>query len=511
MPIPYSPPGINVSELTTPSVLPTIAPPGVVAVVGLASGFIRKTDAVTLVGTTAVALPTVTSVAGATMTVGAIVSVKAADPSVNFGAYTYNNTNGYGSAEYTFSNTAKTIVRVGTGGGGAAGVSAIPDGSTVYVTYNYLPANYFIATKFSDLASIEERYGSAYDPTGTLINSPLSFGAMVALENGARQVYCAPLFSLTTPTDPTSARNQPSSEANAYTQTVWQQTLTGLRDFNDVNIVVPIAGEKSAVLSDATAIFGWVQDHIYWARSNGQYIMGILGSDTTQGVAISGTTLRTNAGNIASQYGGLYCQQLALINSTKFGRRLPNTGQTWFVGGQYMAAAIAGMLSSAPANQPITRQQPSGFISTDYKVKSEKVLDGGVGLLVIDDLGNNQLQIRHGLTLDNTSTASREISVVRTKHVVISSVQSTLNSQILGKVFPAGDAPLVVATAASGVLELLKQGGNIVDYHSVAARTLANIDPTTIELRFSYKPAFPVNYINIVFSLDTTNNTISVH
>jgi hypothetical protein len=36
-----------------------------------------------------------------------------------------------------------------------------------------------------------------------------------------------------------------------------------------------------------------------------------------------------------------------------------------------------------------------------------------------------------------------------------------------------------------------------------------SLEPTTIQVKFSYRPAFPVNYIDVSFSLDLTTQTIT--
>lgn len=508
MALPYTPPGVTVSELATPSVAPFIVSPGAVAIVGLSSGTIRRTDAVTLTGTTAVVLPGVPL--GASLTTGAIVSVKASDPAVAHGSYVYNTTNGYGASEYTFSNTAKTIARVASGGGGAAGASAIPDGSTVYVTYDYLPDNYFTAQKFTDLSSVEERYGSALNTSGTAINSFLSFGAAVAFQSGAREVYCAPLFKLTTASDPTTVRNQPANAGEIYAATTWEQTLYGLRDFDDVSTVFPAVGQVSGSATDQAIldIFSKVQDHISFQKDAGQYIVAYVGEDSTQGSTVTASTLRTHAQTLRARYGGTLSENIVLVNSTKLKRPLPFTGADWYIGGQWAAASLAGLNASLPPATPCTRLTLPGFTANaDQRIKAERLKDASEGLTVLETR-EGSVQIKHGITIDNTAVDRRELSVVRAKHRMNESIRTTIDEQLIGKVFTDEDAPAVVASAVTGVLALLKQQGIIGNYADVQARTLAG-DPTTVEVRFSYKPLFPLNYVAVKFSLNTTTREVT--
>jgi hypothetical protein len=39
---------------------------------------------------------------------------------------------------------------------------------------------------------------------------------------------------------------------------------------------------------------------------------------------------------------------------------------------------------------------------------------------------------------------------------------------------------------------------------------IASLEPTTIRASYSYRPAFTLNYIDIVFSLDLSSQTVTV-
>ena len=177
------------------------------------------------------------------------------------------------------------------------------------------------------------------------------------------------------------------------------------------------------------------------------------------------------------------------------------------VGGQYAAAAIGGMIASRAVYQPLTRQALSGFSQLgEVRTKSGKNADAAVGLMVIEDK-DGLVQVRHAVTMDTSSTPARELSVVRAKHRVIESIRQTIDDQIIGQVVADGDAALVVRSAIIGVLDQLRSERDIVSYSDVQSR-VASLDPTTIEVRFSYAPAFPVNYVNVVFSLDLSGGNV---
>jgi hypothetical protein len=58
------------------------------------------------------------------------------------------------------------------------------------------------------------------------------------------------------------------------------------------------------------------------------------------------------------------------------------------------------------------------------------------------------------------------------------------------------------------VLTLLQSAGAIVAYGTVNA-ALTSLNPTIITANFAYRPSFPVDYVNVTFSLDLTNSTVS--
>ena len=494
MALAYRPPGTSVTEIVSPTISPLLATPTSVCLVGLAQGVITRTDSFTIHGTTATPLPGLPS--GATLS-GVVSVVDALDP-------TKGATNGSGytlTTDYTVQAGAGTITRVGAG--------AIADGALVNVTYQYVPADYFDPIRLDSLGSVESRFGSAYNTSGTAINSHVSYAAAVAFENGASDVVIQPLFARSTPGDPTTARSQPTA-TQAATTTTWADTLHILRDIEDINVLVPVVGQSMENIADAQqlAILQVVQDHIRFMKLEEQYIIGIFGEDSTASTSEGQlATLTAHAGTLAARYGGDLAEQTILVSPSKFARALPLMGQAINVGGQYAAAAIAGMLAARPVSAALTRRQLAGFTGVmETRTKTQKNQEAAAGLMVVEQK-NQAIQVRHSITLDSTRTDRREVSVVRAKHYMIESVRDTIERQIIGQVIADGNAPFVVRSTIIGVLEQLRQGRDLVDYSNVECRALTS-DPTVIEARFSYRPAFPLNFVQIVFSVDLTTGDV---
>lgn len=498
MPLAYRQPGVRVSEVVTPQISPLVAAPADVALVGRARGYQVRTDQFTLSGTGATLLPGLPS--GATVT--SVDAVKdALDPSkgqATGAGYTV-------TTDYTVQLAAGTITRVGAGG--------IADGSLINVTYRYVPQDYFEPIRLFDMAAVEERFGPSVNPTGNAIQSHLSYAASIAFENGSPSVVCQALFKRATPGDPTTARGD-VDDTQAAALSSWTDTLFVLRDIEDINILVPVVGQSQPNIGDATwlTIAQAFQDHVQFMKTNDQHMIVILGEDSSASVTVAQkATLRTHAGTLAGRYGGAVAENTVMIAPSKFRRAFPAYGITNYVGGQFVASAIAGMIASRPVSSSLTKKSLSGFIEVapwaSGLSRKDQDDDAATGLMVINQT-KGLISVRHSITLATDSSARRELSVVRAKHRLIESVRDTLDRQIIGNLIADENAPFVVASAVSGVLAELLQQRDIVDYSAPSAR-LTSLEPTTIQVKFSYRPAFPVNYIDVSFSLDLTTQTIT--
>lgn len=498
MPLAYREPGVQVSEDVSPQVSPLLAAPADVCLVGLSQGYQTRTDQIRLTGTGAIALPGLP--VGGTL-VGVLAVRDALDPTK--GAASVGGSPAYTvTTDYTVSTSNGTVTRVASG--------VIADNSIVNITYQYIPSDFWQPIRLYSTGAVEDRFGPAYDATGAVIASPLSYAASIAFENGAPSVVCQPLFKRATPGDPTTAQAQPDA-TQAAAASSWSDTFYALRDIEDINILVPIIGQSMANVGDAAqlAIIQTTQDHIQFMKTNDQYVVGIFGEDSSgASVAAAKATLRTHAATIAGRYGGSLAEQTVLLSPSKFRRATSSYGKQIYIGGQYVAAGIAGMIAARPVSTSLTRKILSGLTEvSDFRSRQDKDDDAAAGLLVIESR-RGIIQVRHAVTLDNTSSARRELSVVRAKHRMIESIRDTLDSQVIGNLTADENAPLIVASSVEGVLSSLLQARDIVDYSAPSARLLS-IEPTTIEVRFSYRPAFPVNYVDIVFSLDLTTSALT--
>jgi hypothetical protein len=502
MALAYTPPGVNVEELYSPSVNPLLSVSASICLVGPARGYelgVAQVQFATEGGPRTLTAPT-----------GSVFQKVDTDTTFDRVVNVLNPTAGSAASQggyeegTDFTTTLSADKRELT-------VTPVDesdldnDGGLLRFTYRFVSDKYFEPIRLDSQSAVEARFGPAFDTAG--IVTPLSAAAALAFENGAATVVIQPLFKVTggVAVEPTAAE--------AAQATNWIDTLNHLRDVEDINIIVPVVGQSDANVGDATqlAIFEAIQDHCRYMETQGQYIIGIFGEDSSGDITDATlATLRAHAETLRARYDGFMAEQTVVVSPTRFKRVLPsNNNQTLLVGGQFVAAALAGMIAARPVVVPLTRKQVSGFVEVsmpDYD-KPAKDADATAGLLVVEQKGS-VIQVRHGVTLNNTDTAKRELSVVRAKHRMVESIRQTLDTQIIGTVPADGNAPVVVKNAVVGVLESLRGGGELVDYSGVEARVLTN-DPTTVECRFSYRPSFPLNYVHVVFSLDLTAGEVT--
>lgn len=488
----YREPGIRVTESVTPQISPLIAAPTDLCIIGLSQGFQITTDRIQLTGTAEIPLPGLPSDA----TLQSVNFVKNTnDPSKG-----QSDGSGYVvSSDYTVGTVG--ILRVGAG--------TIPDNTVVTVNYSYIPNNYWDPIRLFDQASVESRFGSSLSADGLSLASSVSMATAIAFENGSPSVIVQPLFKRATPGDPTSLRTQPNT-SQAAALSSWSDTLFNLRDIDDINVIVPIVGQSMTGVTDSVllTIFEAVQDHMYFMAQSDQWIVSILGEDSSGAATVTPSTLQGHADTLESRHGSVTAQQTVMVSPTTFKRALPVLNQTMLLGGQYAAASIGGMLASRSTSDSLTRKLVSGFAEvTDRRTQADKDTDASHGLLVVEQK-SNVIRVRHSITLDTSSSATRELSVVRSKHRMIESIRNTLDTQVIGNLIADANSPLVVAAAVEQVLAALLQSRDIVDYSTISSRLLS-LEPTTIQVKFSYRPAFPVNYIDVEFALDLTTQTLS--
>lgn len=415
-----------------------------------------------------------------------------------------------GVGAYKVDKEAGAVVRINGG--------LIKANQLVNVTYTYVPAGYYNPIRLSNFNEVQNRFGNALEKNAEgEYKSPLSLAAQKAFESGAGNLILQPLFALSSGTEPEYNAGgfiinaeQPTAKQNAEAKT-WEGTLKALNLVASIDLIVPVVGQAMKEVEDGTmnSIISAVLGYEQYREIEEQFVYGVFGEDSTTGKALE-ATLWSHARNIRSYAGGKLAAQNILINGGNFSISLPEGGEA-NIGGQYMAAAVAGALASRPVASSLTRKGITGFSKVrDLRTPAQKNEDGGEGLMVIEQIQGGQIRCRHAISLDTGHGASRsEVSVVRAKFLMVESVKGTLENQIIGQIIADGNSPIIVRSAIVGILSALQSAGNLVDFKTPVVQ-IATVEPTTITASYSYRPSFTLNYIDIVFALDLSSQTVTV-
>lgn len=361
------------------------------------------------------------------------------------------------------------------------GASAgIQEGDVVSVSYRYTDPNYFDVYALYDYDDVRDRYGDPFDADGN-IQSEVTLAAKFAFLNGASQV-------LTCAVDPVDPSEPTIGD--------YEKALKKFRDEEQIAVIVPATGDPD--------IHPLIADHV-GEQSSKKYerraVVGVDGSTTT-----IGSSSRIELAQVLSE------QRIAMISPSRFSYFSPELNKPIVLGGQYMAAAVAGRsVSMAPA-MPLTRKTISGFTGpaeSPMQREGEKNLESQNGLMVIEKTRRNQVQVRHGVTTNSNDLLTREWSIIGQQDVMVYRIRDYLdNDGLIG--MPIYDTTLIqVKASAESALVSLVRDGVIVDYQNLKVRQIAT-QPDVIEVRYEWQPAYPLNYIVVRYSVAVMSGDITI-
>jgi hypothetical protein len=371
----------------------------------------------------------------------------------------------------------------------------IAPGEILQVSYRYTDENYFSPFNFYDYDDVRAAYGDPFNTNDYSINgvakggilSELTLAAKFAFLNGAYQVICV-------------AVNLSSASATSRLA-AYEQALNKLIDQYDVAIVVPCGG--GADLAPLVKSHVKIQSENRFER---RAIIGVDGSNDT--LRINKDQRLTLAQILRADGGG---ERVALVAPDRFSYYSPELNQSVNLGGQYMAASLAGMAVRMSYVQPLTHKtitgwtdvlNPSGYQEGDKNEESK----GGV--MVVEKTRSQKIWVRHGVTTDNTELLYREWNITGQQDAMVYRLRDYLeNANLIGQ--PIYDYTLVnVKASAEAALQSLLRDGLMVNYTGLKARQLLT-NPDVIEVGFSWLPAFPLNYIVVTFAVSLSTGNIN--
>jgi hypothetical protein len=473
----YTPPGVYIEESDTPLVTTTGVPPMLVALIGQSAGFQTHVEQVPL-SNLAVRLDhqgidstsiTLTRADTGAPVPGSDYATAASGPLTNRDYY------------LDLTRTA---------------ASALTDGTLVNVFYRYTDPAFFTPKTYDNYEDVKDAYGEPLnlspqtpgDPTYQAITSPLSLAAKIAFENGAGQLV---LVATTPPaaTDTTSAARSTAKRnalASAYAKIA--------TNYN-ISVVVPIT--DGILAADAAGVATDLRTHLENASADGYLRTGIIGFDPT--------VTATTAPDMLLASGGFKSKRINLAFASPSGMSFYNGGsnQTLSIGHQYLAAALAGRRGRLAVAKALTRETLRSFAGLAGTPLSNTLKNqyAAAGVLIVEVDRQGALSVRHDVTTDVTNVNSRESSVVRGRDAMVVLLQTgTEAAGLIGQ--PIDDTTtLSVKSVISGLLDHAVLTGLVVATTDLAVR-LRSTDPSVIEVKFAYRPAYPLNYIAVSFSIN---------
>lgn len=380
-----------------------------------------------------------------------------------------------GDGETETRDDTYTVQRVIDGG-------HINPGDTVQVSYHYTDPDYFEVYSFYDYDDVRDMYGEPFDSSGN-IQSELALCAKFAFLNGASTV-------LTCAVDP--------EDPNNVTMADYSNALDKFRDEEQIAVIVPCTG--------AQAIQQLVLQHVT-AQSNNKFERrAIIGMDGS--LAPVQTSTRIANAQAMGTNGG---ERIALISPSSFTYYAPELNAPIVVGGQYMAAAVAGKSVSMIASMPLTKKSISGFVGpAETQREGEKNRESSEGLMVVEKTRRQQVQVRHGVTTNPSDLHTREWSIIGQSDVMVYRIRDYLEADgLIG--MPIYDSTIVqVKASAEAALTALVRDEVIRGYQELKARQISTM-PDVIEVRFEWRPAYPLNYIVVRYSIAVETGDITVN
>jgi hypothetical protein len=367
----------------------------------------------------------------------------------------------------------------------------IDPGDYIQVSYNYTDPTYFTPYTFYDYDDVRAAYGEPFvtsGPNAGQIQSELTLGAKFAFLNGAYQVVCVAV-----------------NPANPAAPTVGEYgvALDQLKDDALVAVIVPCTGQQP--------VFQQVAQHVQYESNNRYERRAILGLDGTINAVPSSQRIIDAEEIVGYVSDDEMAKRLMLVSPATFTYYSPELNNTVTLGGQFMAASLAGITVSQSFAMPLTRKVITGWTGVgEVEPDGQKNLESQSGLCVVEFTRRMLMQVRHGVSVDNIDMIHREWSITGQQDALVYRLRDYLeNANLIGQ--PIYSFTLInVKSSAEAALQSLIRDGLLVGYMGLKARQLLT-NPDVIEVSFSWLPAFPLNYIVVTFNISLTSGNITTN
>ncbi|WP_267716796.1 hypothetical protein [Streptomyces sp. CoH17] len=351
-------------------------------------------------------------------------------------------------------------------------------GTLIQTGYQYTDPTFFDVYNFYDYSDVVDAYGHPFDSNGNII-SELTLACRFAFLNGARRIVACAVEHL---------------GVGAPTIQEYSEALDKLANEEEIAVVVPATGQQG--------VFSYVSAHVTRQSSMENERRAIMGFD--------GSVNPVNSTSRISVAGSIDNERVALVSpaTMMYLNEITNSEQT--IGGQYVAAALAGITVAQSASLPLTRKQLTGFLRVGESVpNAQKDLEAQGGLMVIETTRLGVTRVRHGLTTNPTNILTKEWSIIGQQDAMAFRLRDYLDQDNLigGRV---NELTLTnIKASAASALQSLIDDETIVAYQNLAVRQLVNT-PDVIEIRYDWQAAVPLNYIVVRYSVNISTGQTTI-
>ena len=356
----------------------------------------------------------------------------------------------------------------------------IRSGESVVISYHYTGADFYKPRIISSYRDAVYYYGEAWytDDEGDYkkgaIRSELSLGAYIAFQNGMSYCYAVPVDS-----------NAPDAQA-------WSAAFESITTVEGIDIIVPLTGDSTNLNYGVT--------HLITMQENQDERCMIVGADGSRSV-VGPDGMK----EFAAKFGR---DDVWVVSPSSFRFRNPVKSVVEPIAGYFMAAAAAGYNSSVPQYMPLTRKVMSGFYSAnEFETRLSKEDQCANGLMYVGE-SNGQLRVLHGHTSSTSSVTNAETNVILTKYFIIKRIRRMFETGYIGNIM-SPEVIMGVHAGAQNILINMRENNYLYDFYDLSVE-VDRLIPTQLNVSFSYRPTFALNYIYISFSLDSSVDAIEV-
>lgn len=186
-------------------------------------------------------------------------------------------------------------------------------------------------------------------------------------------------------------------------------------------------------------------------------------------------------------------------------KMLLSDGELHEVDGAIVSCALAGLQTSVPGYQSTTRSTISVFDSLVgvemTRVEKNKLAAKGVTILEQPDGAGTPIRVRHQLTTDMSSVATKESSITSIRDHVAKSLRATAEMYI-GKYNITADTITRITGSLKGTLQDLVQEGWILETSQLTSVAQDVNNPDTLIVEATVDVPYPCNYIKITVIAD---------